>query len=55
MLRWAIAFLLIAVIAAAFGFGGVAGFSADVAKIVFMGFIILFVLALFRGRAVPID
>jgi uncharacterized membrane protein YtjA (UPF0391 family) len=34
MLRWALLFLVVAIIAALFGFGGVAGVSVDIAKIV---------------------
>ncbi len=54
MLRWAVIFLVIAIIAAIFGFGGVAGASADIAKILFYLFIAIFVISLlfglFRGR-----
>lgn len=54
MLGWAIAFLVIALIAAALGFGGIAGASAGIAQILFFIFIALFVVALVaravRGR-----
>jgi uncharacterized membrane protein YtjA (UPF0391 family) len=54
MLGWALTFLIIALIAAAFGFGGIAGAAIGIAKILFFVFIVLFVLALifgmFRGR-----
>lgn len=46
MLGWAIAFLVIALIAAALGFGGIAGASAGIAQILFFIFIALFVVAL---------
>ena len=46
MLGWAIAFLIIALIAALLGFGGVAGAAAGIAKIIFLVFLIAFVLAL---------
>jgi uncharacterized membrane protein YtjA (UPF0391 family) len=46
MLGWAIAFLVIALIAALLGFGGVAGAAAGIAKIIFVVFLIAFVLAL---------
>jgi uncharacterized membrane protein YtjA (UPF0391 family) len=49
MLRWAILFLVVAIIAALFGFGGVAGFSVEAAKILFFVFIILFVVSLILG------
>jgi uncharacterized membrane protein YtjA (UPF0391 family) len=44
MLRLAIAFLVIALIAAVLGFGGIAGASVGIAKIVFIIFIVLFVI-----------
>ena len=46
MLGWAITFLIIALIAAALGFGGVAGAATNIAIILFWVFIILFVLGL---------
>lgn len=42
MFRWGIIFLVIALIAAALGFGGLAGTAALAAKIVFVVGIILF-------------
>jgi uncharacterized membrane protein YtjA (UPF0391 family) len=52
MLRWAIAFFVIALIAAALGFGGLANTSADIAKFLALVFVILFVIALVVGRSV---
>jgi uncharacterized membrane protein YtjA (UPF0391 family) len=49
MLSWTITFLLISVIAAVLGFGGIAGASAGIAKICFFVFLILFVFSLIRG------
>lgn len=49
MLRWAILFLIIAVIAAGFGFGGIAADAAYFAKILFFVFIILCALSLILG------
>ena len=46
MLRWAIGFLIIALIAAVLGFGGVAAAAASIAKIIFFIFLVLFVLSL---------
>ncbi len=55
MLGWAIAFLVVALIAALFGFGGIASASAGIAQILFFIFIALFVIALIvrmtKGRA----
>ena len=54
MLSWAITFLVIALIAAVLGFGGIAGVAIELAKIVFYVAIVLFlisaVLSLLRGR-----
>ncbi|WP_296818455.1 DUF1328 domain-containing protein [Brevundimonas sp.] len=50
MLRWAVIFLVIALIALALGFGGVAGLSMDIAWILFIIFIVLFVISLVAGR-----
>ena len=49
MLRWAILFLVIALIAALFGFVGVAGVSMDAAKILFFVFIVLALLSFIGG------
>jgi uncharacterized membrane protein YtjA (UPF0391 family) len=46
MLGWALTFLVIALIAAALGFGGIAGASAGIAQILFFVFIALFVIAM---------
>ena len=49
MLRWALGFFIIALIAALFGFGGIAMAASEIAKIIFLVFLILFAIALFRG------
>lgn len=46
MLMWSIVFFIIALIAAVFGFGGIAEASADVAQILFFIFLVLFVIGL---------
>jgi len=46
MLRLAIAFLVIALIASLFGFGGVAGISVDAARLIFFVFLVLAALSL---------
>jgi uncharacterized membrane protein YtjA (UPF0391 family) len=53
MFRWGIIFLVIALIAAALGFGGLAGTAAWAAKIVFVVGIIIFLVSLFTGRRRP--
>jgi uncharacterized membrane protein YtjA (UPF0391 family) len=54
MFRWAAMFLVIAMIAAVLGFGGIAGAAVGIAKFLFFVFIavflILFLLAVFSGR-----
>lgn len=46
MLRYAIGFFIVAIIAAALGFGGIASAAAGIAKIVFWIFAILFLASL---------
>jgi uncharacterized membrane protein YtjA (UPF0391 family) len=50
MLSWSVTFLIIALIAAALGFGGIAGTAVGIAKILFFVFIVLFLLSLVFGR-----
>ena len=49
MLSWALVFLVVALIAAAFGFTGLAGASAGMAQILFVIALVLFVVSLFAG------
>ncbi|HWC91768.1 MAG TPA: DUF1328 domain-containing protein [Pseudolabrys sp.] len=49
MLGWAVTFLVIALVAAALGFGGVAGFAVEAAKIVFFVAIVLFLMSAVFG------
>ena len=51
LLHYALVFLVVAIIAAAFGFGGVAGTAIAGAKLLFWVAIILFVVALVGGLA----
>jgi uncharacterized membrane protein YtjA (UPF0391 family) len=57
MLRWALGFLIVAIIAALFGFGGVATASVGIAKLLFflflIGFLVTLVLGLFSRPQVP--
>jgi len=46
MLRWALGFFIIALIAAVLGFGGIALAAAGIAKIIFYIFLVLFVISL---------
>lgn len=54
MLYYAAVFFVIAIIAAIFGFGGIAGASVGIAQLLFWVFVILFVLSLIFGRRRPI-
>jgi uncharacterized membrane protein YtjA (UPF0391 family) len=52
MLNWSVTFFIIALVAALFGFTGIAASAAGIAKILFGVFLILFVVSLlFRGTA----
>ena len=50
MLSYTITFLIVALIAAALGFTGIAGTAAYIAKICFFIFLVLFIVSLFTGR-----
>jgi uncharacterized membrane protein YtjA (UPF0391 family) len=49
MFGWAIAFLIVVLVAAFFGFGGIATFAVDIARVIFFVAIALFVLSLVGG------
>ena len=51
MLSWALIFFVVAIIAAVFGFGGIASASAGMAQILFFLFLVLFVVSLIMGMA----
>ena len=46
MLRWALLFLVVAIVAGIFGFAGVMVAAAGVAKLLFYVFLVLFVVSL---------
>jgi uncharacterized membrane protein YtjA (UPF0391 family) len=46
MLNWALTFLVVAILAAVFGFGGVAIAAAGIAKLLFFIFLVLFLVSL---------
>lgn len=56
MLRLALFFLVVSIVAGLFGFGGIASASAGMAKILFfiaiMLFVVFLVVALLAGRAI---
>jgi uncharacterized membrane protein YtjA (UPF0391 family) len=49
MLSWALAFFIIAIIAAVFGFGNIAAGAAGIAQVLFFIFLVAFVIALIAG------
>jgi uncharacterized membrane protein YtjA (UPF0391 family) len=49
MLYYAVVFFIIALIAALFGFGGIAAGAAGIAKILFFVFLVAFVVSLLMG------
>lgn len=49
LLKWALGFFILAIIAAVFGFGGIAAGAASIAKIVFFVFVAVFILTLVAG------
>lgn len=49
MLGWALAFFLIAIVAAVFGFGGIAAGAATIAQVLFFLFLVLFIVSLIMG------
>jgi uncharacterized membrane protein YtjA (UPF0391 family) len=53
MLSWAIAFFILALIAAFFGFGGVASRAAGIAKVLLVLFVIGFIVSLILGWRGP--
>ena len=56
VLGWAVTFLIIALVAAVFGFGGIAAPSAGIAKVLFFLFLVMCVIFFifgWRGRGVP--
>lgn len=49
MLHYAVVFFVIALIAAIFGFGGIAAGAASIAKVLFFIFLAIFVVTLLMG------
>jgi uncharacterized membrane protein YtjA (UPF0391 family) len=57
MLGWVLTFLVVALVAGVLGFGGIAGASVEIAKIIFFIAVVLFLISVifgaFRGRGSP--
>jgi uncharacterized membrane protein YtjA (UPF0391 family) len=49
LLKWAAIFFVIALIAAAFGFTGIAAGATEIAKILFYLFLVIFIILLIAG------
>jgi uncharacterized membrane protein YtjA (UPF0391 family) len=50
MLWYTIVFLIIAIVAAIFGFGGIATAATGIARVLFFVFLVLFIVSLIFGR-----
>lgn len=50
MLSWALTFFIIALVAAALGFGGIAGSATTIAQICFFAFLVLAIIFAITGR-----
>jgi uncharacterized membrane protein YtjA (UPF0391 family) len=51
MLYWAVIFFIVAIIAAIFGFGGVAAGATTIAQVLFFVFLVVFLASLITGLA----
>jgi len=51
MLYWAVIFLIVAIVAGVLGFGGIAGASVGIARVLFGIFLVLFLISLIAGRS----
>jgi uncharacterized membrane protein YtjA (UPF0391 family) len=49
MLRWSLAFFIVAIVAAVFGFGGIASGASEIARVLFFFFIVIFLISLLWG------
>jgi len=52
MLYWAVVCLIVAIVAGILEFGGIAGTATDMARILFVVFLILFIVSLVMRRPV---
>lgn len=50
LLDWAVIFLVLAIVAGIFGFGGIASESAWIAKVLFVVFIVIYILSFLFNR-----
>jgi uncharacterized membrane protein YtjA (UPF0391 family) len=52
LLKWALIFFLISIIAAVFGFTGISVATADIARILFYVFLVIFLVLLILGLTI---
>ena len=52
LLKWALIFFLISIVAAVFGFTGISVASADIARILFYVFLVIFLVLLVLGLTI---
>lgn len=52
ILKWALIFLLISIVAALFGFTDISAASADIARVLFYVFMVIFVVLLILGLTI---
>ena len=53
MLNWTVTFFIVAIVAALLGFTSIAGSAIEIAKILFVIFLVLAVVSLILGRRLP--
>ena len=51
MLYWALVFLIVAIVAAIFGFGNIAAGATTIAQVLFFVFLVVFLVSLIGGLA----
>ncbi len=49
MLRWSLAFFIVAIVAGVLGFGGIASGAAELARVCFFFFVVVFAVSLVWG------
>ena len=54
MLRWALTFLVVALVAGLLGFWGLEGTAMYIARVLFFIFVIIFLVSIIMGRRPPV-
>jgi len=49
MLRWAVIFFLVAIVAGVLGFGGIAAGASEIVRVLFYVFVVVFLITLVMG------